>query len=238
MSSFLTKSLLATAFMAAGITAVISMLSLMGRTERKISPTVLRGLHRSAGFVFGILLLTISFFCVKYWIAAGDQTSTRAIFHGVLALALIIVFLLKIFIVQFYKQFLRFVPAMGLTVFVLTFLVFSTSAGFYLLREVASYPEISEMTPNIPPKILGDAKNGRDLFAAKCAGCHFTDREETKVGPGLKNVLKRPNLPASGKPANVENVLWQLRSPFKAMPAFVALTNQEEADLIAFLERL
>ncbi|MFP4082046.1 MAG: c-type cytochrome [Candidatus Aminicenantes bacterium] len=242
MSFFIVKSLLGILFLAAGVTAVICMLTLMGRMERKTSTSVLRRLHRSAGLFFGILLLAISYFCIKYWIAAGDKVSTRATFHAVLALALIILFLLKISIVRFYKQFLRFVPAMGLTVFALAFLVFSTSAGFYLLKEAWANPEIPKIAPGepgTPANIRGDAEKGRSLFAAKCAGCHHTDRsKESKVGPGLKNVLKKPKLPASGKPATAENIVSQLRKPFRSMPSFSYLTAQEVADLLAFITGL
>ena len=43
MSFFQVKSLLAIVLVAAGLTAALSMLSLLGRTERKMSVAVLKG---------------------------------------------------------------------------------------------------------------------------------------------------------------------------------------------------
>lgn len=238
MSLFMVKSILAVFFILAALIAVICMLSLMGKAERKVSAQLLRKMHRVAGFVFTSLLLLISYFCIKYWAMVGDQISTRAVLHGVLSLALIIVFILKISIVQYYKQFLRFVPIMGMIVFVLSFMVFSTSAGFFFLRILATEhesPEISEPTQTLHQ---GNAEKGAALFKSKCLSCHYADKEENKQGPGLKNILKKERLPFSKRPANVENIKKQLKTPFLAMPSFVSLSQQEIADLIAYLKTL
>ena len=93
MSLFMVKSILAVFFILAALIAVICMLSLMGKAERKVSAQLLRKMHRVAGFVFTGLLLLISYFCLKYWATVGDQISTRAVLHGVLSLALIIIFI-------------------------------------------------------------------------------------------------------------------------------------------------
>ena len=77
------------------------MFALMGKTERKISATFLRRMHKSAGFIFAILLLIISYFCIRYVAMVGDQLSGRAVMHSVLSLALFIVLAIKISIVQF-----------------------------------------------------------------------------------------------------------------------------------------
>jgi cytochrome c2 len=210
----------------------------MGKTERKISAQLLRKTHRVAGFVFAGLLLLISYFCLKYWAMAGDQLSTRAVLHGFLSLALIIIFILKISIVQYYKQFLRFVPIMGMIVFILTFVVFSTSAGFFFLRTLCAKPESSEISVTSQTPLPVNAEKGAVLFKSKCSSCHYADKEENKQGPGLKNILKREKLPSSGRPANVENIKKQLKRPFLVMPSFTSLSEQEIADLIAYLKNL
>jgi len=238
MSFFLFKSILAIFFLLAAIIAVISMLSLMGKAERKVSAQLLRKMHKSSGFVFTGLLLLISYFCLKYWAMVGDQISTRAVLHGVLSLALIIVFILKISIIQYYKKFLRFIPAMGMIVFVLSFIVFSTSAGFFFLRTLGAKAESSEISEPSQTLHLGNAEKGASLFKNKCLSCHYTDKEENKHGPGLKNILKKEKLPLSKRPANVENIKKQLKTPFLAMPSFVSLSQQEIADLIAYLKTL
>ncbi len=238
MSLFMIKSILAVFFLLAALIAVICMLSLMGKAERKVSAQLLRKMHRVAGFVFTSLLLLISYFCLKYWAMVGDQISTRAVLHGVLSLALIIVFILKISIVQYYKQFLRFVPIMGMIVFVLSFMVFSTSAGFFFLRTLGARAESSDISEPAQTPPQGSTEKGAALFKSKCLSCHFADKEESKQGPGLKNVLKKEKLPFSKRPSNIENIKKQLKTPFLTMPSFVSLSQHEIADLIAYLKTL
>ena len=57
MDLFLLKSILAVVFLISGIVAVLAMLSLMGKSEHKTSPQVLRKLHRAMGFIFIVLLI-------------------------------------------------------------------------------------------------------------------------------------------------------------------------------------
>lgn len=61
-----------------------------------MSTNYLRTFHKSSGFIFFILILIISYLCIKYWINAGDNLSTRAVFHGVLAFILFAVILMSI----------------------------------------------------------------------------------------------------------------------------------------------
>ena len=238
MSVFLIKSILGTFFFLSGLFALLCMFILMGKTERKISANLLKKLHKGSGFVFTVLLFVISYICIKYWAMAGDQVSTRAVLHAVLALALLPVFLLKILIVRFYKQFLKFVPVMGMIVFSLSFLVFSTSAGFFFLRSLCAKSEAAE--PSIPhqPELQGNPDAGAVIFNGKCSSCHYADKEENKNGPGLKNILKMEKLPSSGRPANIENIRRQLFTPFLAMPSFKSLSERELADLLVYLKTL
>lgn len=130
MSPYLIKTFLAVALLAAGIAAFASQMALMGRAERKGDPEKLRKFHRNAGCAFVILLLPLVFLGAKFWVAAGDSLSVRAGFHVVLALALVILLLLKVLIVRVYRGFLRFAPTLGMAVFTLTLLAFALSAVF------------------------------------------------------------------------------------------------------------
>ena len=79
---------------------------------------------------------------------------------------------------------------------------------------------------------------GKDLFDAKCKFCHSAFSTETLVGQGLKGILKKNKLPASRRPATAENIIRQFKKPFSRMPSFEYLTDEEIADLIAFLNTL
>ncbi|MGB7061688.1 MAG: cytochrome c [Candidatus Zixiibacteriota bacterium] len=223
-----TKSVVAVFFLLLGLVAIICMLTLMGKAERKIGATFLRRLHKIAGALFAVTFLVISYFCLHYVIMAGEELSTRAVFHGVLALALFFILALKISIVQFYKQFLRYVPGLGMTVFGLAFAVFFTSAGyFFLVTEKTTVAGEADSEVSGPSSV----ERGQGLFDKQCSFCHYADRTDSKLGPGLKGVLKGENLPASGRPATPENVTRQLLTPYQNMPSFSSLSEQEIKDL-------
>lgn len=245
MSLFLVKSILAAVFLVAGVVAVLAMLSLMGVSEHKTSPKVLRKLHRSMGFIFVILLIITSIFCVKYVARVGDQISHRAALHGVFALALIAVLAVKIIIIRWFKGLLKFVPVLGIVVFVLAFVVVTTSAGYFFVRAAASGKAGTvEVTAE---EAAGDAaeetsegnvENGRLVFEAGCSSCHATDNDESGFAPGLKGLLKKDALPISGRAATVESVIIQLRDPVGMMPSFNSLSRQDLADLTEYLKTL
>jgi cytochrome c5 len=79
---------------------------------------------------------------------------------------------------------------------------------------------------------------GQDLFTANCAVCHFSDRTDAKVGPGLKGVFKNPRLPGTGRPTSEETVQDQIQKGGTKMPPFKNLTDEEVLAIIDFLKTL
>jgi mono/diheme cytochrome c family protein len=242
--SFYAKSIMSLVFLAAGVVAVISMLTLMGRAEKKMSGTALRRIHKTAGVIFFILTLVISYVCIKYVASFGGSLTVRPVFHSVLALALFIVLLLKIMIVRFYREFLRIVPTLGMIVFILAFLVVGTSAGYYFLKAGSASgqepPAAEEVPEESEPKeaSAGSAELGSALYEQNCAFCHYADKADSKLGPGLLGFMKAEKLPASGRAPTAENITKQLLEPVGTMPSFTSLTEKEIIDLIAYLETL
>jgi len=236
MSLFLLKSILAIALLITGLSAALAMLISLGRGEKKASPATLRKVHRAAGYLFALLLLVLVILGIKIFVGAGDTLSHRAVLHAFLALFLLFIFLLKIVLVRFYNSFLRIVPGLGMTVLVLVLVVFSVSAGYFLLR-TALTSDPPSAAPSTP-QLQGDADKGSDLFARNCASCHYSDREDKKLGPGLKGLFHKDSLPASGRAMNEENVRHQMMRPFRSMPSFGSLIPQEVADLVAYLKTL
>jgi len=238
MSFFLIKSILALFFLASAVSAVTSMLTMMGKAEKKVSPKTLRNIHIISGRLFLILLLPLLLLGMRYWVHIGEQASVRAVLHAVLALGLIIIFLLKVAIVKFYKQFLRFAPVMGILVFSFAFVVFSVSAGYYSVRALRADPTPPEEVNAVTSEIVGSVEKGASFYNAKCLSCHYPDSEDKKLGPGLKDLFKKEKLPYSGRPTTVENIKQQLIRPALVMPSFAKLTEQEIADLFAYLQTL
>lgn len=238
MSFFVIKVILGTILFLSGLGATLTMLTLMGRAEKKTSPTTLRKLHKFFGFIFFLLLLVLAFMGLRYWASVGDEISTRAVMHGILALALFIVFFTKVAIIQYFKQFLKMAPTLGLIVFSLSFVVFVISGKYYILRGYFSSPaaEITETSTN--EQIQGNVGEGKIIFDTKCLSCHSPDSEERKIGPSLMGLLKKDSLPHTGNPATIENIKQQLIRPALTMPAFKDFTDHEFTDLFAYLRTI
>jgi cytochrome c2 len=211
---------------------------MMGKTEKKIAPKTLRTIHKISGRLFLLLLLALLFLGMKYWAKIGDQASIRAVFHAVLALGFTIIFLLKVVIVKYFKQFLRFAPVLGILVFCFAFVVFSISAGFYTIRSLSTEQTSSEEIMAASSEIIPNAEKGSSFYKTNCLSCHYPDSEDKKMGPGLKGLFQKEKMPYSGRPPTVENIKQQLIRPALVMPSFTKLTEQEMADLIAYLKSL
>ena len=247
MSFFVMKVILGTIFFLSGLAATITMLVLMGRAEKKTSPITLRKLHKFFGIIFLILLLVLAFMGLKYWASVGDEISTRAVLHAVFALALFIVFFTKVAIVQFFKQFLKMAPTLGLIVFCLSFVVFALSGKFYVMRgyysaqanEITETPSAAEINKqSCADRIQGKTEEGEKIYNRLCLTCHSADSEEKRMGPSLMGVLTKDTLPHTTKPATKENITQQLLRPALTMPAFKNFTDQELSDLLAYLETI
>lgn len=245
MTVYLVKSIVAVVLLVLSLSAALSMLTLMGRVEKKTGPDRLRRLHRLAGYLFAVLLLSLSALGVSIVVRAGDSLPLRAVIHGFIGLFLLGVFFLKVLIVRFYRQFLRLMPALGLAVFVLSLVMFS-NAGYFSLRAAASKPLPGEaISPlvtssvlNSAPGVNGSVESGSSLFARYCASCHYADKEDFLLGPGLKGLFQKEKLPVSGRAVADDNVRQQIIRPWRSMPSFAALSAQEIADLIAYLKTL
>jgi mono/diheme cytochrome c family protein len=165
MSILQTKLVVSLFFIAAGTIAVLTMLYVMGRPEKKLSPGVLRTTHRVVGVIFVILLIVLAYIGARFTSAMGDGMPLRAVFHAVFAVSLVAVLLMKILIVKFYRELMRFVPTMGLIVFALAFVVFFTSAGYHFVRDLASEPAAMSEEVEEP-----DSGRGSDPAGAVVAG--------------------------------------------------------------------
>jgi len=238
MSYFTAKLILGSLLFLCGLCAAVAMLTVMGKTEKKMNAATLRRIHRAAGAVFLLLLLILAVMGSSFWSKAGDGLATRAVLHAVLAATLFIILIFKIAIARFYKQLLRMVPSLGVAVFCLSFVVFFISGGYYSLRLLLHTDEPPDRAQPAGTETRGRIDSGQKIFAGKCASCHRTDSEEKTIGPGLENILIKDSLPHSGRPATVANILAQLERPVLTMPSFTDLTEQELADLIAYLKTL
>ncbi len=82
-----------------------------------------------------------------------------------------------------------------------------------------------------------DAAKGKETFE-QCAVCHNADSTEKKMGPGLKGLFTKDKL-ANGKKPTDANVLAKINEGGNGMPAYKEmLSDDEKADLMAYLKKL
>jgi hypothetical protein len=79
---------------------------------------------------------------------------------------------------------------------------------------------------------------GKDLFTANCSVCHYSDRKDTKVGPGLLGLFNNPKLPYSGLPPSEKNLRKQIVNGGKKMPPFKHLKDEQISAIIDHLKTL
>lgn len=242
-------------FMVFGVLVnVVTMFEAFGRAERRFNLDTLKRIHRFNGVVFILFYFFITYFCLRSIISSQAELTPRATFHAVFAFALIVLLALKISFIEFYPQFSGKIMTLGPVIALLAFGMIAVSGGYYFLvtrfhtdttfDEIIEYKEKGKAREAHEEKvrIKGDAESigrGKKLFEARCAFCHDAHgTRSTGIGPGLRRILRNPNLPVSGKPSTAENIRLQLVEPFGKMPSFALLREEEIADLIAYLNTL
>lgn len=92
--------------------------------------------------------------------------------------------------------------------------------------------------PPTRPFSRADVQNGKRVFEAGCAVCHYSDRTATKVGPGLKGLFRAAALP-NGQPVSDDNVRNWIKNGGGQMPSFRrALNDQQIEDVVGYLKTL
>ncbi len=83
----------------------------------------------------------------------------------------------------------------------------------------------------------GDAEKGKEVFE-QCGVCHYPDKTEKKMGPGLKGLFKAEKM-VNGKKPTEANVREIIDKGGNGMPAYEEiLTDEEKNNVIAYLKTL
>ena len=234
--------------MFAVLVGAFTMFEVLGRSDRRFDTDRLKKIHRVNGIIFFILFLVLAGFGMIYIARTGAELSPRAVFHVMLAHALLFFFLLKLAIIKVYRQFYGKVVTIGIVIVFLSLGTVALSTGYYLLSgrlAGTGGTEISGVRDGTStaarPLTKTDSVNiskGKEIYGSKCLFCHATDSDKATGNPGMKGIMKRRALPSSGRPATGENIALQLRQPYGSMPAFPGLTEEEVRNLIAYMKTL
>jgi hypothetical protein len=138
MSDMTIKTILATAFLAAGAAAFLAMMTLMGRPGTAGDPAKLKRRHKIFGWLYVALLVPLVYLGADFIGEMGDGMSTRAVLHLVLAETLVALLFLKLLVVRVFRGLLKSATALGMTLFALTLVIYLVTAGFYLIQTVAA----------------------------------------------------------------------------------------------------
>lgn len=250
MHIFFIKSLLSLVIIVLTFIAMFTMYEIFGRREKRFNVEKLKKTHKINGTIFLLLYFVIAFICIDFIVKTNAVPSPRALLHAFFAIAVFVVLSTKVIILEIYRKFYNKVKILGILIVLLTFGMVGTSGIYYLIvtgfGKKSLTPEAIEQTkervqPPLRFAVRTDAESiakGKDLYETKCHFCHDAYSNNAGVGPGHKAILKNPLLPASKKPATPDNIANQLRYPYKDMPSFSYLSDNEIQNIIAFLNTL
>jgi mono/diheme cytochrome c family protein len=246
MSVVLTKFVLTLALFGAALVALWTMLTLMGREERSLTPGKLRTTHRVFGYAAFALTVVVGVMGYRLSAAAGGAITHRAVLHSTVAALFFVVFLFKVVIARHYRQFLKYMPALGLIAFALLFAVVSVTAGYRIARGIWKTPASEESVAwelgaesALALSETGDAESGRRIFVADCSGCHAHEGSEFLVGPSLAGLVAQEAEKEGSREDAFEEILEQVLHPSGTMPSFEGVLGRDElADLMAYLDTL
>ena len=115
------------------------------------------------------------------------------------------------------------------------------SVNMYALSGQEEKPAQSDNGKDTVFTVMTDDESialGKKLFDAKCGFCHKTNSTEKTVGPGLKGIMKGDKVLVSKKPATPKNIVDQLKNPYRNMPSFTSLSEEDILNVIAYLNTL
>jgi hypothetical protein len=165
MAPEITTTIVGLLLVITGIAATIAILEGIGRVGPDAAKIArLKLIHRALAIIFLILFVIIFVGMhgrLKYW---HGEPASRIVFHWVLGLAVLALLAAKIFIFNRYKKMAAHLPVMGWFLLLSTFILFSLSGGFTVLRTIG---------PDRP----GTAANYTNaLVDQKCGHCHSLER--------------------------------------------------------------
>ena len=85
----------------------------------------------------------------------------------------------------------------------------------------------------------GSAARGKEVFEKKCVMCHFADKEEKKIGPGLKGISKRGTFTVNGNKVTTEALTTWIENGDSMMPGMKEnLEPAQIKDVVAYVKTL
>ena len=165
---------LGVAFVVLGGINVWLVLEAWSRVKAAKASARMLALHRIGGYLFIALFCVMAYFMIARIRNGDGNASPTVTLHLALAMVLSPLLFIKVLIARYYKNQHGLLMPIGLTIFVLAFVLVASTAGPYLAR-VSRREEVSIDPAHIPPVTI-DLSQASDLMQKRCSKCHNLDR--------------------------------------------------------------
>jgi ferredoxin-NADP reductase/mono/diheme cytochrome c family protein len=186
------------AFIVLGGINVWLVLEAWARVKAANGSSRMLALHRIGGYLFIGLFFVMAYFMVARLRNGGADSPTVSI-HLALAMILSPLLFIKVLIARYYKTQQGLLMPIGLTIFVLAFVLIASTAGPYLAW--ASKIEQVSLDPGRVPPVKLDLNQASDVMQKRCSKCHNLDRVigARKDAQGwLATVSRMRSMPGAG----------------------------------------
>ena len=168
-----TSIVLGLVFVLLGGINVWLVLEAWGRVKASNASSRMLALHRIGGYLFIALFCVMAYFMVARLRESGGDTSQATTIHLALAMILSPLLFIKVLVARYYKNQHSLLMPIGLTIFVLAFVLIASTAAPYFAR--ATKIERVSIDPVQPPVSI-DVNQAGDLMQKRCSKCHNLDR--------------------------------------------------------------
>jgi ferredoxin-NADP reductase len=169
-----TSIVLGFAFVLLGGINVWLVLEAWSRVKAAKASAQMLALHRIGGYLFIALFCVMAYFMIGRIRAGGGDTSPTVTLHLALAMILSPLLFIKVLIARYYGNQHSLLMPVGLSIFVLAFVLVASTAGPYLAR--ASKTEEVSIDPAHAPPVTINLNEASDLMQKRCSKCHNLDR--------------------------------------------------------------
>jgi ferredoxin-NADP reductase len=169
-----TSIALGLAFVLIGGINVWLVLESWSRVKAAKASSRMIALHRIGGYLFIALFCVMTYFMFARLRGAGADSSAGVTLHLALAMILSPLLFIKVLIARYYRSQHSLLMPIGLTIFVLAFVLVASTAGPHLAR-VSKIEEVS-LDPAHSPPVAVDINQAGALMQKRCSTCHNLDR--------------------------------------------------------------
>ncbi len=162
------------AFVLIGAVNVWLILQASARVKDTQASTRLIAAHRIGGYFFIALFCVMGYFMLARLGDAGGGAPAGTMLHITLAMVLSPLLFVKVLVARYYKSYHSFLTPIGLTIFVLSFVLIGITAGPTLTHH-ARMQNVSLAAIDLPAADI-DINMVASTMEKRCSKCHNLDR--------------------------------------------------------------